>query len=154
MNLQELENLLKTGKDIEEILKKQSWKEFEDIVAQILVEHGFEVERNFRFTLNKKRHEIDIIAKRFDEILCIDCKKWNIRPGKKTAIKAAAKKQVGRTKKYKKFAKLKSKNICPMVITFLDEDIVLADKVPVIPVWKLNDFMNDFSEYQNDLRKI
>jgi len=154
MNIQELQNLLKSGKDIEEILKEYAWQEFEDIVAQILGEHGFDVKRNVRFTLNKKRHEVDIIAERFDEIVCIDCKKWKMRQGKTTALKKAAQEQVVRTKNYKKFAKLKKKAIYPMVVTFLEENIVFADKVPVVPVWKLNEFMLEFPEYQKELKKI
>ncbi len=154
MNIEELENLLKKGKNIEEILKEHAWQEFEAIVAQILEEHGFEIERNVRFTLNKKRHEIDIIASRFDEILCVDCKKWNMRQGKTTALKYAAADQIVRAKNYKKFKKLKKKKIYPLIVTFLEENIFFADKVPIVPVWKLNDFMLEFPEYQKELKKI
>ncbi len=154
MNIQQLENLLKKGANIEEILKDHAWQEFEEIVSQILSEHGFDVQRNVRFTLNKKRHEIDIIAARFDELLCIDCKKWSMRPGKTTALKEAAKKQIERAKNYKKFKKLKKKKIYPMVVTFLEENIAFADKVPIVPIWRLNDFMIEFPEYQKELKKI
>src|SRR3989338_8308991 len=76
MDIQELENLLKKGAAIEDILKEHAWQEFEAIVAQILAEHGFDIERNVRFTVGGKRFEVDIIAARFDELLCVDCKKW------------------------------------------------------------------------------
>ncbi len=154
MNIDELQDLLKSGHDIEEILKEHAWQEFEQIVATILEEHGFEIERNFRFTLNKKRHEIDIVAARFNEILCIDCKKWSMRVGKTTALKKAAQEQVARAKSYKKFAKLKKKAIYPLIVTFLEENIVFANKVPIIPVWKLNEFMLEFPEYQKGLKKV
>ncbi|HIK00374.1 TPA: YraN family protein [archaeon] len=154
MDLQELQNLIASGKDIEEILKEHAWQEFEQIVARILEEHGFEVQRNMRFTLNKKRHEVDIIAARFNEILCIDCKKWNMRPGKTTALKKAAQDQTARAKNYKKFKKLKKKAIYPLIVTFLEENIVFADKIPIVPIWRLNEFMLEFPEYQKELKKI
>ena len=153
MDIQELENLLKKGAAIEDILKEHAWQEFEAIVAQILAEHGFDIERNVRFKVGGKRFEVDIIAARFDELLCVDCKKWNMRQGKTTALKYAAADQIERAKNYKKFKKLKKKKIYPMIVTFLEENIMFAEKVPIVPVWRLNDFMLEFPEYQKDLKR-
>lgn len=73
--LDELEAQLQKGKDIEDILEKYDWRNFETIVAVIFKENGFNTNQNFRFK-TRKRYEIDIVAVRDNRIFCIDCKWW------------------------------------------------------------------------------
>ena len=79
---------IKNGRDIEEILDDVDWKEFEQFCAMVLEEHDWKVQKTFRFKL-KKRYEIDVLARKFNRVLAIDCKHWGVRPGKSTICRIA-----------------------------------------------------------------
>lgn len=153
MLLEEIESQLKSGRDIEDILKKYDWKKFENIVAQIFQENGFYTKQNFRFK-TKKRYEIDILAVKNDRIFCIDCKWWSNGRYKKSSIKHAISLQKNRTIELMKFLK---KNVIvkellgvhnlvalPLLVTLHEEDIIIDDGTYVVPAWKLNRFLLEF----------
>ncbi len=59
---EELEAKIRKGKDIEDIAKEFSWQDFEGIVSEAFSANAFRTFRNFRFSSNKKRYEVDVIA--------------------------------------------------------------------------------------------
>ncbi len=65
-------NLLKNTKSIEDI-KKLSWKEFEDIIETYYREKGYEV---IHTGYNSADGGIDLIAKKENEKVIIQCKHW------------------------------------------------------------------------------
>ena len=62
------------GVPIDQVANNVHWKDFEGLVAEILVSKHFEVLRNFR--MKKPTMEIDVIGKRLDVTMLIDCKHW------------------------------------------------------------------------------
>ena len=158
VNLEKIKIQILEGTSIEKILSRFDWSGFEKTVAEIFLANGFTVERNFRFK-TRQRYEIDIIASRAGKIICVDCKGWREGRNKKHAIVKAAEKQEERVKQLKKFI---SKNpiaqnslkisetqqiYIPIIVTLLEENIKKDDDdsdngAIVVPVWKLNSFLN------------
>ncbi len=160
VDLEKIKIQILEGTSIEKILSRFDWSGFEKAVAEIFLTNGFTVERNFRFK-TKQRYEIDIIASRAGKIICVDCKGWREGRNKKHAIVKAAEKQKERVKQLKNFvsknpiaqSSLKILKISeaqqtyiPMIVTLLEEDLKKYDSNTfVVPVWKLNSFLNSTS---------
>ena len=65
---------IQDGIPIDKVANSVHWKDFEGLVAEILQSMHFEVSRNFR--MKKPTIEIDVVGKRLDVIMLIDCKHW------------------------------------------------------------------------------
>lgn len=154
IDLEKIRIRILKGEPIEKILSRFDWPGFEAAVAEIFSANGFFVKRNFRFS-TIRRYEIDIIATRAGKALCVDCKEWREGRSKKSGIKNAAEAQKERAEQLKIFV---SKNpiaqnylrigtnvktkFMPMVVTLLEEDVKEVNGALVVPVWKLNSFLN------------
>jgi Holliday junction resolvase len=143
MDFEHVRNGLAAGEDIEELLAKYDWKDFERAVAEIFEENGFEAENNIRFSADR-RYEIDVVARKFKDVFCVDCKRWATPRTKRAAAADAALSQFDRATAFKN--REEGKNIYAMIVTLLDEDIKFEKEVPIVPVWKLNDFLLSFGD--------
>lgn len=142
MNIDRLIDEMKMGKDIEWILKNTDWKGFEDICAQILEKHGFNVTKHFIFKSEGRKQEIDVLARGNRMILALECKYWDIRPGKKSALITTARKHKERIEK------LQLKDlIIPIIVTWFEEDVFIENGVWIVPISKLNNFVLNLDEY-------
>ena len=139
MRLEEIEQLIKSGKTLEEILKIIDWKEFEEKIEEIFKIHGFKTTRNFRFK-TKKRYEIDLVAEKDYIIFAVDCKKWEKGRYKISELKKSAIKQKERALELKNFLKTK-KDVIPLILTLYDESINEFEGALIIPSFKLNSFL-------------
>ena len=156
MEIEELQFLIKSGKSIENVIEEFNWKEFEDLVSNVFEENDFKVIRNFRYK-TKTRYEIDILALKGNYVLCVDCKEWGKGRYKKSGIKRAARKQEERIKQLKKFLKnnpiareqlkIENQKIFPLIVTWLEEDLVKENNTFVVPIWKLNSFLLELEKY-------
>jgi Holliday junction resolvase-like predicted endonuclease len=157
IDLNQIKQRIQKDEDIEKIVEEIDWKEFEELVMKILEEHNFHPFHNFRFRMNRL-YEIDVLATKNDLVLGIDCKQWNKGRYKKTSLKYAVKTQKERMKK---FQKMLNKNvitkdilnlpektkIIPLIVTWFEEDLIEYEKVFIVPIWKLNQFLLSLSEY-------
>ncbi|MCS7105842.1 MAG: restriction endonuclease [Candidatus Aenigmarchaeota archaeon] len=149
-----LENL--RAKNLEKELKILDWKNFEKIVQEIFEVNGFRVKKNFRFK-TEKNYEIDLIAVKENFNFSVDCKRLGKGRYKKSEILKAVRKQEERTKELKKFLernliareslKIKSKNFYSLIVTLFEEEVVKEGKTLVVPVCKLNSFLNEVENY-------
>ena len=155
--------LIKAGNDIEKLCKYLDWKEFEAFTLDILLYHEFQVYSRVRFkSSKKKRYELDLLAIRDPIILCIDCKHWSSRTGKKHALKKAVEKQVERTIAFSKDADLSKfcieRNdggfLMPLLISWLVEDIKTHQNVPIVPIFQLSFFLSQLDVYVNEFKII
>lgn len=144
---------LSKGEDIEDILEKYDWKKFEKVIAEIFRENDFLTRQNFRFK-TKKRYEIDVIAVKNNQVICVDCKWWRKGRYKKSGLKTAIKLHEKRTKEFEKFLKENSiaqsllnieENFVTnsLLVTLYDEAIVKEGETLIVPVWKLNSLLNE-----------
>ncbi len=152
IRLDDLVSSVRGGREIEDILRGLDWRGFEKMVSRIFEENGFRTTRNFRFK-TEHRYEIDIIASRPRTVVCVDCKEWSMGRNKKHALKKASIKQKQRTEQFKKFISenpdtLESIHIVdeqefyPIMVTLYEESIKDVSNVKIVPVWKLNTFLN------------
>jgi len=157
IDLDKIRQRIQKGEEIEKIIEEIDWKEFEELVMKILEEHDFHSSHNFRFKFSRA-YEIDVLAIRNDLILGIDCKHWDRGRYKKSSLKYAVIEQKNRLKKLKKFIKnnpiIKNKfkitektRFTPLLITWFEETLIEHEKVFIVPIWKLNQFLLNLSDY-------
>lgn len=75
-NLVELVQGLADQLPLKSIFSALSWQEFEQYLVDLLESVDFFTHRTFRFAVNKHRYEIDCLARKYFDILCIDAKRW------------------------------------------------------------------------------
>ncbi len=149
------------GVEIAEVVKLMTWKDFEGLVASILSENSFACTESFRRrgTSDVKGMEIDVIGIRGHMSLSVDAKMWSVRGGKASALRTAAEKQKERTFRLTSQLPQLSKKIpsmmkglytiIPVMVTWLVEEVELHEGVPVVPVFKLNSFIQDFEMFED-----
>jgi len=141
----------KLGADCEQICSFLEWTEFESIAAQAFQANRFIVLQNFRFKHAGKRWEIDILACKEPLIVCVDCKQWR-RRWSVAAIVKAVETQIERTQAFTDalincFQKAgltdwKSAQLVPLILSLAPGSIKFHNKVPIVPVLQLQDFIN------------
>ncbi|MEM3365284.1 MAG: restriction endonuclease [Candidatus Methanomethyliaceae archaeon] len=148
--MKEIEFKLRRGEPFEEILRKAGWKDFEELTSAIMTEAGFLTFRNFRFSSKRKKYEIDVIAMENPRIILADCKRWNLRRGKASALKTSALRQLSRSLEFlgkiQEFKPLNVGNwktviIIPIIVTLYEERIVEYEKVLIVPLFKMVSFL-------------
>ncbi len=154
---------LRYGADIEKVCKLLNWKEFEAFSKNALEKNNYFCIQNFRFQQNKKRYEIDVVGLKKPLILCIDSKHYK-KSGKSSVLKIACKKQIERVEAFsrvmpKNISKLrimewKNANIVPLIVTLLPEEISFFEQVPIVPFFKLNNFVIELQAHISEIYQI
>ena len=149
------------GVDIATVVELMTWKDFEGLVAGILIENGFHCTESYRRrgTEALQGMEIDVIGIRGRLGLSVDAKMWSIREGKAAALRTAAEKQKQRTSELatqldrlsQKISAIKDGmyEFIPIIVTWLVEEVEMHEGVPVVPVFKFNSFILNFEQYQD-----
>lgn len=153
--------LAKQGVELAAVVKLMTWKDFEGLVSNILTANSFSCTESFRRrgTSDVKGMEIDVIGIRGRTALSVDAKMWSVRGGKASALRTAAEKQKERTNRLTTQLERLSKKIhlitkgqyriFPIIVTWLVEEVEMHEGVPVVPVFKLNGFIQDFEMYED-----
>lgn len=126
------------GAPIDEVSTLLEWKDFESLTAEILEKRDFETRRNV--ILTKPKMQIDVIGIKSGIAILIDCKHW--KRMSQSALEKAVKKQVGRTRHF--LAKEKIQAAVPAIVTLYQHETRFVDRVPVIPVYQLDSFCDEF----------
>jgi len=129
---------LRMGASIDEVSQILDWKDFEALVSEILELQEFDVTRNL--TLTKPRMQIDVIGTKAGVSVLIDCKHW--KRLSYSALETAVNKQIERTKHY--VIKEKVRAALPAIVTLYQEEIKFINKVPIIPIFQLDSFCDEF----------
>ena len=129
---------LRMGAPIDEISQILDWEDFEALVSEILELREFDVTRNL--TLTKPRMQIDVIGIKTGVAILIDCKHW--KRLSYSALETAVNKQIERTKHY--VTKEKVRGALPAIVTLYQEEIKFIKKVPIIPIFQLDSFCDEF----------
>ncbi len=152
---------IERGMDISEVIGLLTWKDFEGLIAGILIENGFRCIESYRRRGNsaEKGMEIDVIGIRGNLVLSVDAKMWGVRGGKSSSLRTAVVKQKERTMKLVSLNEHLSKKLkiemqgfyefIPIIVTWLVEEVELHEGVPVVPVFKFNSFILDFDIYRD-----
>jgi len=135
------------GANVEDVSEYLNWKDFESLTGIILEEKDFEVTKNL--ILTKPRMEIDVIGKKMDIALLIDCKHW--KNMSKSALDEIVKKQIERVKH---FVSIQNVSALPVIVTLHQESIRFVGNVPIVPIMKLSSFLDEFVGNLDSLKSI
>jgi hypothetical protein len=153
MNFEDIESI----GDLEIVSEESLWKNFERLVAFIFEKNDFRIKVNTIKTLNKKRRQYDVIAKKSTQTFLIECKKWAGNRYRLSALKRAIVQHKERTTFYENIT---NEDAIPVIITLIEEEILIFEGVPIVPVHKLNSFIseldnhiqgNSFCNYEEDV---
>ena len=139
------------GADVERVSDLLCWKEFEEIAALALKNNGYTVQKNVRFKHEAKRWEIDVVGCKKPLVLCIDCKHWQ-RAITPSALRRIVDLQTQRTHALAdslpninlkiECVKWEKAKFIPTVLSLIPSAFKFYDKVPVVPVLQLQDFIH------------
>ena len=135
------------GADLEDVSEYLNWKDFESLTGIILEEKDFVVTKNL--ILTKPRMEIDVIGKKMDIALLIDCKHW--KNMSKSALDEIVKIQVERVKH---FVSIENMSALPVIVTLHQETIQFIGNVPIVPIMKLSSILDEFVGNLDSLKSI
>jgi len=138
---------IKLGADVESVSEYLTWQDFESITGMILEEKDFDVTKNL--ILTKPRMEIDVVGKKMNTALLIDCKHW--KTISKSALDEIVKKQVERVKRY---VADENMSALPVIVTLHQEEIQFIENVPIVPIMKLSSFLDEFVGNLDSLASI
>jgi len=149
------------GADIEVISNLLCWQEFEEIAAYALKNNGYTVQNNVRFKQGGHRWEIDVVGCKKPLVVCVDCKHW----GHAIAVSALTKivdAQVERTGSFADFlpnvnlpiacSQWEKAKFVPVVLSLVQGAYKFVHDAPVVPVLKLQDFINQLPLYTEELK--
>jgi len=137
---------IKDIEDLEIVSREVIWQNFEKLAAFIFEKNNFEVRTNTVKTFNKKRRQYDAIAKKGSQTFLIECKKWSGNRCRLSALKRAIKQHIERTAFYKAAT---DEDAIPVIVTLIEEEIRFYEGVPIVPIQKLNSFINELDKYAN-----
>jgi hypothetical protein len=129
---------LQKGIPIDEASKHLDWRDFEGLATKILEMMDFATTRNL--ILTNPRMEIDVVGVKFGVAILIDCKHWKRHT--RSALNAAVKKQIERTKQY--VAMVKGAIAAPVIVTLYQDAVSFIDKVPIVPIFQFASFVDEF----------
>jgi len=141
---------IQEGAPIDEVANNVHWKDFEGLVAEILVSKNFEVLRNFR--MKKPTMEIDVVGKRLGVTVLIDCKHW--KRMSYSNLKIIVGKQIKRAEQY--IQNEKNMIAVPIIVTLYKEETSFVNGTPIVPIFQFSSFIDEFYgnlEYMNTIEK-
>lgn len=155
---------VKLGADIEVVSQWLSWRDFEKLCVEALRSHDFEVKAPFRFKVDGSRHEVDVVARKKNVVLCIDCKHWNMKHGQQYKIKVSAANHLSKCIKFAEVASSlrdlglninRGACLIPVIVTLMDLNLRYpVNGVWVLPIFKLNSFLLDLEVHVDELSSI
>lgn len=131
---------IKSIDDLEKASREVVWQNFERLAAFIFEENDFRVEVNVVKTLNKRRRQYDVIARKEGRTYLAECKKWSGNRYRLSQLKKAIEKHIERSEFYRD---LTDEAPIPIIVTLIEEEIQLYEGIPIIPISKLNSFLNE-----------
>lgn len=140
---------MNNGCEPEKLSKKIQWGDFELFTSHLIESTGYSFERNVVFI--NPRIQIDVIGFYHKIALLIDCKHW-----KKIHGFDAAKFSLNQIRRAEIFLD-KRKDIesaIPIIVTLYEYDCNFFDRVPIVPISKFKEFLQNFPFYLDRLHLI
>jgi Holliday junction resolvase-like predicted endonuclease len=151
---------IKSGTDFERVCRFLEWIEFENLAAAAFEANNFAVKRRFRFKWAGRRWEIDVLGCREPLIACVDCKHWSHGWRKSATIKAVEA-QALRTKiladalpsfqRETGLTQWTQATLIPIVLSLVPGPLKLYNKVPIVPILQLQNFLNELPAHITSL---
>jgi restriction endonuclease len=140
----------------ERAAKALTWQEFEEFAQQCLGMTGFNARRGVVFNDGKRRWQVDIAAVKDRTLLAIDCKHWE-SPNYSSKFRKAVEHQkqcltplIRHLRANGSLASLEVSAL-PMIITLFGPREPVIDKVVLVSVGQLPDFLEHMTPYDAEL---
>jgi Holliday junction resolvase-like predicted endonuclease len=121
-----------------------TWQEFEERVRDALDSAGYRIEFRRVFKSDGKRHEVDVIAHKFDHCILIDAKRYGKSRYRTSSLKSEAKKHFNRCRAFETVFKC---TVIPVLVSWIDDSLVFQEGCFIVPFEKLQDFVNNVELY-------
>ena len=141
--------VMKQGSDPEHLSKKLRWNDFELFTSIIIKSAGYTFERNVVF--NKPRIQIDVIGFYHKIALLIDCKHWM-----KIYDFNVSRFSLNQIKRARIFLDKRKdiEAVIPIIVTLHECQCNFFDKIPIVPISKFMQFLQNFPFYLDKLQLI
>lgn len=116
------------------------WQHFERLTAFIFEQNGFRVCVGTVKTLDRKRRQYDVIARKNGRTFLVECKRWSGNHYRLSALKRAV---VQHRERVQFYEEITQEDAVPVVVTLIEEEIRMFDGVPLVPVHRLNAFIGE-----------
>jgi hypothetical protein len=140
MNFEDIDSI----GDLERVSEESLWQNFERLAAFIFEKNDFRTKTNTVKTWNKKRRQYDVIAKKGNQTFLAECKKWAGNRYRLSALKRAIVQHKERTLF---FENITHEEAIPIIVTLIEEEILVFEGVPIVPVHKLNSFIGELETH-------
>lgn len=135
---------IKCIKDLDRVSTEVVWQNFEKLTAFIFEKNDFQAVTNIVKTLKKKkRRQYDVIAKTNSKTYLVECKKWAGNRSRLSALKKAIEMHKERTEFYQLLTR---EDAIPIVVTLVEEEIRSYEGVFIVPILRLNSFINELDQ--------
>lgn len=144
------------GADFEKVSKSLGWLEFEELVALVFRQNGYNTMTRYRFNAEGRRWEIDVLATSYPYIVCAECKHYTSGIGNSTArniIETHIEKTEIMSKHIDKIAKKigvqnwKNAILLPITLTLSPTKMNIYRRMPSVSVFMLPSFLSEFPGY-------
>ena len=133
---------MKQGCDPERLSKKIQWHDFELFTSLLIESAGYSYERNVVFT--NPRIQIDVIGFYRKIALLIDCKHWMKIQG--FNISKFSSNQIRRAEIFLDKRK-EVESAIPIIVTFHEYYYSFFEKIPIVPISRFKEFLQNFPFY-------
>ena len=147
---------IRLGADFEKISKSLGWLEFEELVARVFRENGYNTKSRYRFKAEGRRWEIDVLATSYPYIVCAECKHYTTGMGNSTArhiIETHIEKTEVMSKHIADISKKigvhnwKNAILLPITLTLSPTKMNIYRRMPSVSVFMLPSFLSEFPGY-------
>ncbi len=135
-----IQELLSRGESPEKVAEAMDWRDFEYLVGRYFVENGFKVDYNYR--IRRPRREIDVLARRGEVLIGVDCKNWDKRLTR-SMVRNVVEKQVERLSYLCNRSEFRGYRIYPLVVVMRRGRNIFYNGVGIIPISGLKDFIHN-----------
>jgi len=136
MNFEDIDSI----DDLESVSDESVWQNFERLAAFIFEKNEFATKVNTVKTLNRTRRQYDVIARKRDRTVLVECKKWAGSRYRLSALKRAVLQHKERTAFYET---VMQEDAVPIIVTLIEEEILVFEGVPLVPVLRLDSFISE-----------
>jgi hypothetical protein len=140
MNFEDIQSI----EDLAVVSEEVVWQNFERLAAFIFEKNNFRVKVNTVKTWQKTKRQYDVISWKGNQTFLVECKKWAGNRYRLSAVKKAVEQHKERTRFY---AAITHEDAIPLLVTLIEEEIRVYEGVPIVPVQKLNQFVNELDGY-------
>ena len=147
---------IQLGADPENVSKSLGWLEFEELVARVFRENGYNTKSRYRFKAEGRRWEIDVLATSYPYIICAECKHYTSGMGNSVARNIieihiekteVLSKHIGEVAKKMGVQSWKNAILVPITLTLSPTRMKIYRRMPSVSVLTLPSFLSEFQGY-------